>query len=774
MDWHLLPEPLRALDQWVCADDEKQPRNAKNGGFAAVDNPLTWTSFSQACKVAIANGWDIGFVLATTDPFTIVDLDNKPHNPAPPSMRKVHQDIINGSETYIERSVSGTGYHVIVEGMTIKPIKTDWIEMYSSHRFMICTGYAIKDLPVADGAPLIDLIEQHFRKASDEFIDLDADLLDFIEGVEELPDDEIIRRGMEAENSDKFASLWEGNLDYYNGDHSRADNALLNLLCFLTPHNEQVRRIFRQSKLYRPTQRNRSGDGYLNRSIITWRAENPPLDMSKFDLMAPEQHGSAQAVAIDDEPEPIKAPSIPKVPAQLSVPSAIPKAPAQAAAKPSIFPPGILGELAQHIFENAYIPMAESALVATLGYAAGLIGRGFHINGLGLNQYMCLLAESGEGKEGGKKGIRRFHKLVYANVPSAVHAIGSADFSAGVSLAKSLAEHPCFLGIAGELGVTLRGLLDPRANQNTRDLKRAFTDGWSESGPDGVMNGRKYSDRTKDAGDVQRPCLSIIGESVASHFYGALSADVINDGFIPRWNVLEHDGTFGEVNRNDPAPFADSLVERFQDLFVASKTTQDSNMMTKVTLAHDAKVAFHQFEDGIRAKARSMPSEHPLKAILNRTNEKALKFAALLAACENPHIPMVTLEMATWSMQFVSKCDGFMTSRFEDGSVGEGEDNFDGLIRKFIRHYQGLDAKGKMILKCPKPLVETAAISHSSFASYLKQRAAFKNHRNGAIKAVEMAIGEALQSGLLVKMPASEKVKVGLRGGEAYLLGSGW
>lgn len=774
MDWHLLPEPLRALDQWVCADDEKQPRNAKNGSFAAVDNPLTWASFSEACRTALANGWDIGFVLSASDPFTIVDLDNKPHNPAPPSMRKVHAEIIQNSETYIERSTSGTGYHVIVEGMTIKPIKTDWIEMYSSHRFMICTGYAIKELPVADGAVLIDVIEQHFRKASDEFIDLDADLVDFVEGVEVLDDEEVLRRGMEAENSDKFASLWEGNLDYYNGDHSRADNALLNLLCFLTPHNEQVRRIFRQSKLYRPNQRNRSGDGYLNRSIITWRAENPPLDMSKFDLMAPEQYGSAPPVAIEPAPEP-KLP-VPKAPKATipSVPSPIPKAPARAAAKPSIFPPGILGELCQHIFQNAYIPMAESALIASLGYACGLIGRGFHINGLGLNQYMCLLAESGEGKEGGKKGIRKFHKLVYANVPSAAHAIGTADFSAGVSLAKSLAEYPCFLGIAGELGVTLRGLLDPRANQNTRDLKRAFTDAWSESGPDGVMNGRKYSDRSKDAGDVQRPCLSVIGESVASHFYGSLSADVINDGFIPRWAVLEHDGVQGEVNRNEPEPFPAHLVEAFQDLFVCSKTNQDSNMMTKVVLAHDAKVAFHKFEDGIRAKARSMPSEHPLKAILNRTNEKALKFAALLAACENPHVPMVTIEIATWSMQFVSKCDAFMTSRFEDGSVGEGEDNFDGMIRKFIRVYQGATVKQKVDLKCPKCLIETNAISHSSFACYLKQRAAFKNHRIGAIKAIDLAIGEALQSGLLVKMPASEKAKVGLKGGEAYLLGSGW
>lgn len=776
MNWHLLPMQMRARQQWVCANDKKQPLNVLTGELAAVDDPTTWGTFDQATKAAIANAWDVGYILSEDDEFTIVDLDDKPHNPAPPAMRKVHADILNNAETYIERSTSGTGYHIIVEGQAPKPVKTPWIEMYSKRRLMVCTGDIVKELPVADGTPLINLIDTHFGKEG-AYVDVGGDLPDQNDNKEELPDEEVVRRGMDADNGDKFARLFDGCLDDYNGDHSRADSALLNLLCFLTPHNEQVRRIFRTSKLYRPSQRNRCTNKYLNYSITKWRGENPELNMDDYSLEAIE----AMFGPVEDEPEqfiePEVAAALPKAPPVPSVPS-VPAPVANLPSAPKLsgpdFPPGIIGDIANWIVKTAYIPMRESALIASLGYAVGLIGRGFHINGLGLNQYIVLIADSGEGKEGGKKGIRAIHKAVYQKVPAALHCMGSSDFSAGVSMVKELAETPCFLGIAGEIGVTLRGMLDPRANQNIKDLKRALTDAWSESGPDGILNGRKYSDRSKNSGDVRRPCLSVIGESVPSHFYGSLSVDVINDGFIPRWIVYEHDGTQGQVNREGWFPPAESLIERLSDLYVASKTVQDSNQMTPVKLSAEAKKAFHKFEDKLRAKARSMPTEHPLKAILNRTNEKSLKLAGLLAACENPHAPVVTIEMATWCMQFMQRADGFMISRFEDGSVGEGEDSFEGQIRKFIRHYQGLTDAQKLGLKCPKCLIGTAAISHSSFSSYLKQRAAFKNHRNGALKAIDAAIADALITGLLVKMPSSEKLKVGMRGGEAYMLGSGW
>ena len=788
MDWHQLPAGMRERKQWVCANDKKEPINARTGEYAEVDDPTTWASFAEATRAAIANGWEIGFVLSVDDPYTIIDLDDKPDNPAPEAMRKVHADILSNADTYIERSVSGRGFHVIVEGQVERPIKTAHIEQYSDTRLMICTGNVIKDLPVANGQNLIDLIHQHFGGQS-TYVDPMGELPDQAAGLDELPDEEIIRRGIDADNGEKFEALFSGDIETYSGgDHSRADSALLNLLCFLTPHNEQVRRIFKMSALYRPNQRNRASNRYLNYSIMKWRAENPPLDMDQFSLLQPEQHGNPSVgacavhpMSIEDfvevgleaikDKEAKNQPKIPKAPKAQATPIP-PRLPADPFAD---YPAGIIGEVARFAYHSSYLPIPEAALAAAITYAAGLIGRGFNVNGLGLNHYMVFIADSGIGKEGGKRGIRAIHNKVVEKVPAAQHNLGSADFSAGISMVKEMAENPCFLGIAGEIGITLKTMLDPRAPSHLKELKRALTDAWSESGPHGLLNSRKYSDRSKNFQDVRRPCLNLLGESVPSHFFGSLNDDVASDGFIPRWIILEYFGDRPNPNRFSRKAAPDtSLVDRMADLYVASKTIQDSNGSVEIEFAPEALEYFHYFEDRITARIRTLPREHPVKAILSRTNEKALKLAGLLAACENPHAPMISKEQAVWATAFIEKADGHMIVKYEDGSIGDDESLFEAMTRAAIRAYVVMTPAQKQASKCPKALLNSPAIPHAYFKHYLKQKAAIKNHRFGMMKAIDMCISDSIAVGILVRMPPSEKIKLSLRGGEAYLLGDGW
>jgi hypothetical protein len=78
-------EELRALPQWVVATADKVPRNPRDGGRAAVDDPSTWGTFEQAAAYADKHGLRVGFVFTDADPFTGIDLDNKPERPVTPS-----------------------------------------------------------------------------------------------------------------------------------------------------------------------------------------------------------------------------------------------------------------------------------------------------------------------------------------------------------------------------------------------------------------------------------------------------------------------------------------------------------------------------------------------------------------------------------------------------------------------------------------------------------------------------------------------------------------
>ena len=756
--WHLLPEEMQAKPFWVCADDDKQPRNALTGQYAAVDDATTWCSFKDACRAALANGWEIGFVLNPESDLAIVDLDDKPHKPAPIEMKRVHADMVARSDTYIERSTSGTGYHIIVRGKPIRPIKSPHLEVYGTRRMMICTGDVVKEMPVADGGPLLAAIDQHFGHLA---VDLDptADLPDTIQGKEEHPDASIIRMAMEATNGDKFLRLWQGDIETdCGGDHSGADQALINMLCFYTPHNEQVRRLFRSSALYRPHQMNRRSNAYIDRSIKRWRAENPPIDLDSFKIDLP------------------KKPKVPKAPVA-KIPSApIPEAPQipSSARKELEFPPGIIGEIAEYAFNTSYMPIRQGALAAAIAYVVGLAGRGFHINGLGLNQYIVLIADSGVGKEGGKRAIRALHNQVYAKVPAAQHAITSSDFSAGVSLVKELAAQPCMLGIAGEIGMMLGPLLDPRAPAHLKDLKRALTDSWSESGPNGVLNSRRYSDRSKNIEDVKRPSLTLLGESVPSLFYGALTQAAALDGFIPRFIVMEYTGNRPYANRDAEASPPPMLVEKLQDLFIVSKSIQDSNQMSAIQMSETAKRRLWQFEDETTDRMRQLPAEHPSKAILNRTYEKVLKIAGLLAICDNPTAPCVTDAHADWAMAFIMDCDGHMLEKFEDGTVGEDETSFQGELVKLAKAYLLMDPEKRENYRTPSCISNhnPPILARSFLADQLKRRAAFKNHPAGAIRAADIAIAEAEADGLLVALPPIQAKQLGLQGGKAWLISS--
>jgi hypothetical protein len=76
-------------------------------------------------------------------------------------------------DSYTERSVSGAGFHVWVEGRVEKAAKAPHIEIYSQDRFMICTGQVVRDRPIANRDALVkDLAaEWHGRHASHSELD---------------------------------------------------------------------------------------------------------------------------------------------------------------------------------------------------------------------------------------------------------------------------------------------------------------------------------------------------------------------------------------------------------------------------------------------------------------------------------------------------------------------------------------------------------------------------------------------------------------------------
>lgn len=87
IDIETIPAELKELKHWVCwryevreGKQTKVPINSKNGEYASVNDPLTWSYFAHAYYY-LNNGngkkvEGVGFVLSKDDPYTMIDLDH--------------------------------------------------------------------------------------------------------------------------------------------------------------------------------------------------------------------------------------------------------------------------------------------------------------------------------------------------------------------------------------------------------------------------------------------------------------------------------------------------------------------------------------------------------------------------------------------------------------------------------------------------------------------------------------------------------------------------
>jgi primase-polymerase (primpol)-like protein len=155
-----IPEPLRGARRWVTFQIIRQPDTSLKkipltirGTFARSNNPADWSTLPE---VLTAINFSIGqfpaIVLGENYPLTVLDLDgciNERGNLSPLAIRIVSR--CEGS--YIERSVSGRGLHVLMwSGEKEYPCNpVPGLEIYGgAPRFIVMTGDLWNPTPTMD------------------------------------------------------------------------------------------------------------------------------------------------------------------------------------------------------------------------------------------------------------------------------------------------------------------------------------------------------------------------------------------------------------------------------------------------------------------------------------------------------------------------------------------------------------------------------------------------------------------------------------------------
>lgn len=259
MNTSAIPAELLALGQMVAWRPERRgekitkiPVNPRTGGQASTTDPATWGTFAEADAAASTIvGGGIGFVFATTDGYTGVDLDGC-RDPETGEIATWAQAIIDGLDSYTEISPSGKGVHIIVKaikpGEQCKVTRPHIVEVYSAARFFTLTGDHLAGTPSAPQDRQDELADFYRRL----FPEVGPNRLTSPHNTISLDDSALIDKAIGARNGQLFRALWNGDTSAHNEDDSAADLALCRLLMFWTGNDPaRTDRLFRRSGLYR-------------------------------------------------------------------------------------------------------------------------------------------------------------------------------------------------------------------------------------------------------------------------------------------------------------------------------------------------------------------------------------------------------------------------------------------------------------------------------------------------------------------------------------------
>lgn len=704
-----IPAELRAYPQWVTWRYEapngelkptKVPYSPRTGAHASSTDARTWATFDEAIAAA-PNYSGIGFVLSVDDPFAFIDLDDTNGDAQLFARQKGIHDTFN---SYSEFSPSGKGVHIILKGHVQSGRKRAKVEVYSAMRFMTVTGNVLNKAPIEERQYYLEILWKEIGKEYDSYT---------VTGTLEQSEDDaaIIARGISAANGDKFKALYNGEWQGVYPSQSEADFALIDIVAFYTQNRNQIRNIFAASGLGQRSKARRFD--YVEKMISrAFDRQIPQLDFEGL------QNNLMQRLA---ETEAARNPIVNVLGGQPHLE----------------LPPGLIGDIARFIYSASPRPVMDISLMAAIGLMAGICGRAYNISGTGLNQYLLLLARTGRGKEAMSAGIDKLLSSIRVKVPSVVDFVGPGDIASGQSLIKYMAAHSAsFVSIIGEFDKLLASLSSSRANSAMIMLRKCILDMYGKSGFGQTYRPMIYSDEKKSTSTILSPAFSILGECTPEKFYELVDESQIADGLLPRFLVIEylgdrHDLNVTHMNAEPDEELCNSLSSITMASLLLLKGQDGIFRCVNVKVDAKAQPLIDQFNTFCDTQINSS-SRDAIAQLWSRAYLKMMKLAALVAiGATGPYDPIITYDVAAWSMRFVDRDVRNILSHFDAGEIGSDESKQLSEVRKVVSEYIHDDYSKVARYQVPRNLHAAKIIPHSYLSRRLLNIACFRKDRLG-------------------------------------------
>lgn len=275
-------DELKKLEIWInWKYEQREGKNTKlplnphiENSLAKTNDPSTWGSFDDALGNAQEYDVGVGIMFAPLgDGFVLAGIDIDAHNV---DRNPLADEILETfRETYIEKSPSAKGYHVLF-ALCIDEILSEmggtWdkdkyymhnhnndVECYvagATNRYFTFTGNTINGNPLVDMTDVFKVFLDKYMQRPDNKKDKPsrASNTSASSSLNTKSDiDEVLEKARRAKDGAKFVALYDcGDTSGYNGDDSAADMALCTMLAWwLRGDYAAIDEAFRRSRLYR-------------------------------------------------------------------------------------------------------------------------------------------------------------------------------------------------------------------------------------------------------------------------------------------------------------------------------------------------------------------------------------------------------------------------------------------------------------------------------------------------------------------------------------------
>jgi primase-polymerase (primpol)-like protein len=257
MNFDNIPAELRTLNQWAVfrsyydKESEKYKKviiSPVTSKFAKSNEPETWDEFFKAEYYRKRYKYQ-GLVFALDKGVIFIDIDHaidkKSGEIVSPEAKRLLELL---PQTFCERSVSGTGLHILCFGSlpddAMKRNDEKGIEIYDTKRFVCMTGDLI------NGRSELKDYSDRIAEIAYDFTGRRPPPREYAPIAATATDAELIEQIRNSRQGAKFNALYGGDTTAYPS-HSNADSALVFTLAWWTQDPSQIDRIFRSSGLYR-------------------------------------------------------------------------------------------------------------------------------------------------------------------------------------------------------------------------------------------------------------------------------------------------------------------------------------------------------------------------------------------------------------------------------------------------------------------------------------------------------------------------------------------